>query len=51
MNKSINELRKQVKRKQKELSISDETLSSMKRFFLKTSVPRIIEEKRKETAS
>ena len=35
-------------KKQNELGISDETLSSMKQFFLKTSVPRIIEQKRKE---
>lgn len=31
---------------QKKLGISDDTLKSMKRFFMKTSVPRLIEMKR-----
>jgi len=33
---------------QQRLGISDETMKSMKQFFLKTSVPRLIEKKRKE---
>lgn len=33
---------------QQRLGISDETMESMKKFFLKTSVPRLIEKKRKE---
>lgn len=37
-------MRKEMER----LGISEETMNSMKRFFLKTSVPRFIEEKRKE---
>lgn len=36
---------------QKRLGISDETLKSMKQFFLKTSIPRLIEKKRKEGKS
>lgn len=33
---------------QERLGISDETMDSMKRFFLKTSVPRLIQKKREE---
>lgn len=33
---------------QERLGISDETMESMKAFFLKTSVPRLIQEKREE---
>lgn len=37
-----------MKEEMERLGISEETMVSMKRFFLKTSVPRFIEEKRKE---
>lgn len=33
---------------QERLGISDETMEAMKQFFLKTSVPRILEQRRKE---
>ena len=36
------------KRTQEKYGISDETMEAMKKFFLKTSVPRLIEKKRRE---
>lgn len=36
---------------QKRLGISDDTLDEMIKFFLKTSVPRLIEKNRKEGRS
>lgn len=32
----------------KDYGISDETIKSMKKFFLKTSIPRILENKKRE---
>ena len=46
--KDIEYLRKLEKNEQHRLGISDETLSSMKQYFLKTSVPRIIKERREK---
>lgn len=35
----------------KTLNISEQTLKEMKQFFLNTSIPRIIEKRRKEQAN
>jgi len=35
------------KSEQERLGISDETLKSMKEFFLRTSIPRILEKRKK----
>ncbi|WP_342508292.1 hypothetical protein [Sporosarcina sp. FSL K6-2383] len=37
-----------IRKEMEQLGISEETVNSMKRLFLKMSVPRFIEEKRKE---
>lgn len=46
--KTREELIELEKIEQERLGISDDTLAAIKQFFLKTSVPRIIEEKRKK---
>lgn len=40
-------MRKEMER----LGISEETMESMKRFFMKTAVPRLLEKRRKEEAA
>ena len=42
------EAKRSEREMQKKLGISDETLKSMKQFFMRTSVPRLIERERKK---
>ena len=46
MKVTYEEAKRGEKEMQKKLGISDDTLKSMKRFFMKTSVPRLIEMER-----